>query len=84
MKETNMALMTWTPEQKEQIAEYLFGTRELVHTACDQLGIPEVEDMENLLLDENIECCRECGYWVESYELVMDDDDQMPVCLDCQ
>ena len=45
----------------------------------------EMDDLEDLLLDVDIEQCKICGWWFESYELIdYKDEDNYGYCEDCR
>ena len=69
----------WTQEQKHAVADQLRGTSDSIPAACEKLGIPEVDDMEDELLDVGLESCCECGWWTDSPFI---NEDQ--VCEECQ
>jgi len=50
-----------------------------ISEACEKCGVPEIEDMEDVLLDTGIEHCTECGWWDESTRF-----NEYGICAECQ
>ena len=45
---------------------------------------PELEELEEFLLDHNVERCSTCEHWVHSHDIAMDENEEpTSECLDC-
>ncbi|MCC5612891.1 hypothetical protein LC612_40955 [Nostoc sp. CHAB 5834] len=64
-----------TPEEKAAIADQVTGFSLGFSQAQEQYEL-EAEVLEDLLLDQNIEKCPGCEWWVDSHELVGPDSDE--------
>ena len=68
----------------EKVRAYLEGTCNSLDIALERFDIAlEVEDLEDMLLDLGIERCPDCGWWMESSELV-DEDSEVVGCDQCR
>lgn len=65
------------------IAELVTGYVNGFDRACAQFGL-EVDTLEALLLDINIEACPACGWYVDSHELLDEDDAPDGHCDNCR
>ena len=70
-------------EQVQEMIDYLNGTILSVPAACEAFGFEDNEmTMSQLvMLDEQIFCCSQCGWWHEIAERHEFDDE--PYCDDC-
>ncbi len=67
----------------KKIIKYVLGTQYTPSEIINYLGLDCSEsELEEMLLDCNIEICSECGTWVESYELV-NEEDMICTCISC-
>jgi len=67
-----------------EIADIFLGTCRTIGSVIDQYELDKtVEEVEDLLLDYSIERCPECEWWVESIEL-MDENDEPTPCDGCK
>lgn len=65
-----------------EIAEFVIGTCKSPAEIAEHFDIP-IDDIEEILLDNNIEMCPECSWWVDSFELV-DEEGESISCLNCR
>lgn len=72
-----------TDDQKAEIEQSLAGTSH----SCDRLAEKfdeQVEEIEAAMANLNYERCPECDTWVESWELVDDDNELKHGCDSCK
>ena len=71
----------------EDFKHFLLGTAISLNFAIDQFSLLDFglseEDIIEALEQDSIELCPECGWWVESYELV-DEYDNLCSCENCR
>lgn len=75
-----------TRDELSKIAEYLVGTCNSIDEALERFDVVEdTSEVEDQLLDlpEGVECCPGCGWWVNSWELV-DDNNDLCLCENCR
>jgi hypothetical protein len=58
-------------DDRELMASFLEGTCNTITQACYALDLDEGIDWEDELLNcrPSIECCSDCGYWIESSQV---------------
>ena len=68
-----------TVGQLQQLADRLRGTADSIQRGIETLEINpddfDVNEVESELLDHNCECCKGCGWWFETHELVPDEEE---------
>lgn len=74
--------MEITPEIQSKIISTLIGTSSMDLNVIDEYEI-EMEDIEELMLNNGYERCGDCGVWVESSELVDEEDEPRETCESC-
>jgi len=68
----------------EKVADYLEGTCKPIESAIDKFNLNcEPDDVEEAMLDENLERCHYCDWWMESSELV-DESGEVVGCDQCR
>ncbi len=67
----------------EKLAWHIKGTCKTVLAACAELGIEEIDDAEDKLLDFSVECCVGCDWWHDSYMLEFVEEKNGCLCDDC-
>lgn len=58
------------------------GTCQSFITIAEKLGIPE-DDVDDVMLDENLEVCGVCRWWMEVCELEYCEEREFGVCQSC-
>jgi Na+-translocating ferredoxin:NAD+ oxidoreductase RNF subunit RnfB len=71
-------------EQRETLAKYLEGTCMSIETAIEHLELDPSIDWEDEMLTASMELCLGCGWWMESSELVHEDEEDTGYCDDCK
>ena len=67
-----------------KIAEELEGTCDIIPSVLEKLDIEaDTSDVESDLLDFNLERCPCCGWWMESWELIDEDGNEVG-CEQCR
>lgn len=67
-----------------EVADYLEGTCNSAHAAIARFDLEcEVEEVEEAMLDQNLEICPFCHWWMECHELVNDEGDVVG-CQQCR
>lgn len=73
---------------EEEIINAFLGTCRTVASVIEQFELDYTdEDITEICLNHNIECCNGCGWWMNSFDLVPDDDkdeDGIGYCEDCR
>jgi hypothetical protein len=75
--------MTITPEQLQELIDYLQGTCQNIATALEDIGFTE-DDLaiaDFMEIDQQIFLCVVCGWWCEASE--SDGESEEPTCQDC-
>lgn len=72
----------WTAEQIAAAKGYE-GTCTSEVEIAETLNIDE-DEVTDLLLEANIECCSGCGWWFAAYDLEFDESTGQSRCEDCQ
>jgi len=73
-----------TDKLNENVLSYLEGTCNSIEAAIERFDLDaSVEEIESYTLDNNLECCPGCGWWMESHELI-DEDDNVVGCDQCR
>lgn len=67
----------------EDLVENLRGTISAMSSACEDLGIDELTQEEIEFIDNEIMCCANCGWWVETSDMKTSENDEQ-VCSDCK
>ncbi|MAX51627.1 MAG: hypothetical protein CMH22_16135 [Methylophaga sp.] len=67
-------------EKRAALLEYLAGTCNSLDDAVDELGVDYAEACE-VLAEEELQICETCGWWSETSEMEIIDDEY--VCHDC-
>lgn len=74
-----------TPEQIESVVDratgYVDGFERVLRD--ESIGL-EVDELEELLLDNNVEKCPECAFFVVSHELLNDEGEIDGHCDNCR
>jgi hypothetical protein len=73
-------------EDRELMAFFLGGTCQTIVMACEALDLDESLDWEDELLNArpSIECCSDCGWWMESAVLeFIEDGNGKVLCEEC-
>lgn len=68
---------------RNRLAHHLEGTCMTLEVAVEHLGLDPEVDWEDEMLSANLETCLGCGWWMESNELVHEDDEDTGYCGDC-
>lgn len=71
-------------EKRHELAKYLEGTCMSIETAIELLELDPSIDWEDEILTAGIELCLGCGWWMESSELVHEDEEDTGFCEDCK
>ncbi|WP_027894484.1 hypothetical protein [Calidithermus chliarophilus] len=77
-----MGIYDLPDELKEQVVGLLEGTYGDEGAVAERFGL-SLEQAEDIMLEANYERCPECGHWVECWELVDEDLEEVP-CLSCR
>jgi hypothetical protein len=72
-----------TRKDIERMGEHLVGTCTTILMACEALDLPEDPDWDDKLLDVNVERCKRCEWWFESYMLEFIEEENGGSCDDC-
>ncbi len=73
-----------TTTQRDQLAHHIKGTCKTISAALEFLEMDIEESVaEDKLLDANVECCKGCGWWHDSFELDNEKDDEVGYCDQC-
>jgi hypothetical protein len=70
-------------ENMNKLADHIVGTPKSPIIACEEIEIPEYDDLEDKLLDKGIELCGHCGWWNYSYMLTFIEDSGNSYCDEC-
>lgn len=88
-EETGMLFMARTQlainiaKKRDRLADYLEGTCMSLETAVEYLEFDPNIDWEDEMLTANMETCLGCGWWMESSELIHEDNENTGYCEDC-
>jgi len=80
----NLKILTDT--QREDLVMEAEGTAQTESKLLERFGLSgeiSEDEMTEILLDEGVERCPECEWWVYSWELV-DEDGNETVCENCR
>ena len=73
--------------EREELVELGYALRGTCETLGAFIERKELDiapdELEDLLLDVSTECCSGCGWWMESSDLV-DEDDEPCQCAQCR
>lgn len=73
-----------TDAQRDRLADHIRGTCKTVGAALESLDMDIDESVaEDKLLDVNVECCKGCGWWHDSFELDHEKDGDVGYCSQC-
>jgi len=78
--------MELSENQIERISEDLIGTCNTIESVMEILMIDEKhkEEVESRIEECDIELCNGCGWWVETYDLINDENEQENTCSNCR
>lgn len=76
--------MNLTDEQKYGICDTLLHHADGMQMVMREFEDLEMEDIEEIALNENIERCKQCDWFVKSYDLLDDDDNNTEICSECR
>lgn len=71
------------PKMEEDLAEMVTGYADGFERALVATGMSR-EDLKDRLLDDNVEQCPCCRWWVDSFQLLNDDDAIDGHCDNCR
>lgn len=71
-------------DARNNLARYLEGTCMSIETAVERLELDPSIDWEDEMLTAGMELCLGCGWWMESSELVHEDEEDTGYCSDCK
>lgn len=71
-------------KKREQLASYLEGTCQTIDSAVEHLELDPEVDWEDEMLTAGMEPCLGCGWWMESSELVHEDEEDTGYCDQCK
>ena len=73
-----------TDEQIGDICETAVSCADADMKIANQYDL-EGDELEELLLDNEIERCKECGWWCKTYDLIDDETDEaIYICSECR
>ena len=63
--------------REEEVFEYLRDTCFGAYAAIEMFELPcSAEDVEEMMGNHNYEQCPHCGWWVEAFEMLPEDEDE--------
>ncbi len=72
-----------TIDKMQEVKSAVLGTCTTLTAIIDNMDLDiDENDLEELLEIDSVQCCPECGWWVESYEL--EEDGEEVSCESCR